>query len=311
MSEITLKEESTSRWARFLDSEFFYSFRTSPLALVSALIFVIMAMSAIFAGFVAPHNPFVSPDLMNGLMPPSWSGGGTEQFPLGTDDQGRGVLSLILYGMRVSLFVGLAAVAMSAALGLLLGLLAGFFGGAIDAIIMRVADIQLSFPNILVALLIDGIVSATFGRQVQDALALPVLVLAIGLSDWVQYARTVRGSTMVERRREYVQAARIMQLSPIYILFKHVLPNIMGPVVVIATLGLANAIIAEATLSFLGVGLPPTRPSLGTLIRTGNDYLFSGEWWITVFPALALILLSLSVNIFGDWLRDTLNPRIK
>ncbi len=311
MSEVTLKEKSTSRWARFLDSELFYSFRTSPLALVSALIFVIMAMSAIFAGFVAPHNPFTSPDLMNGLMPPSWIGGGTEEFPLGTDDQGRGVLSLILYGMRVSLFVGLAAVAMSAALGLLLGLLAGFFGGVIDAIIMRVADVQLSFPNILVALLIDGIVSATFGRQVQDALALPVLVLAIGLSDWVQYARTVRGSTMVERRREYVQAARIMQLSPIYILFKHVLPNIMGPVVVIATLGLANAIIAEATLSFLGVGLPPTRPSLGTLIRTGNDYLFSGEWWITIFPALALILLSLSVNIFGDWLRDTLNPRIK
>ena len=286
MSEITTKEKSPSGLARFLDSEFFYSFRTSPLALVSALIFVIMAMSAIFASFVAPHNPFVSPDLMNGLMPPSWIGGGTEEFPLGTDDQGRGVLSLILYGMRVSLFVGLAAVAMSAALGLLLGLLAGFFGGAIDAIIMRVADVQLSFPNILVALLIDGIVSATFGRQVQDALALPVLVLAIGLSDWVQYARTVRGSTMVERRKEYVQAARIMQLSPIYILFKHVLPNIMGPVVVIATLGLANAIIAEATLSFLGVGLPPTRPSLGTLIRTGNDYLFSGEWWITVFPRI-------------------------
>ncbi|TPW32107.1 ABC transporter permease [Martelella alba] len=312
MSDNTLPAgEGRSLLVRILDSDLWYSFSRSPVAIISAFIFLVLTFSAIFAGVVAPHNPFLAPDLMNGLLPPMWEPGGVSDFPLGTDDQGRGVLSLILYGMRVSLFVGLAAVLLSAALGLFLGLLAGFFGGVIDAFIMRVADIQLSFPNILVALLIDGIVSATFGHEMQNRLALPVLILAIGLSDWVQYARTVRGSTLVERRREYVQAARIMHLSPVTILFRHILPNIMGPVVVIGTLGLANAIIAEATLSFLGVGLPPTRPSLGTLIRTGNDYLFSGEWWITVWPALALVLLSLSVNVFGDWLRDALNPRIK
>ncbi|WP_176086888.1 ABC transporter permease [Martelella sp. HB161492] len=312
MSDNTIPAgEGRSLLVRILDSDLWYSFSRSPVAVISAFIFLVLTLSAIFAGVVAPHNPFLAPDLMNGLLPPMWEPGGVSDFPLGTDDQGRGVLSLILYGMRVSLFVGLAAVLLSAALGLFLGLLAGFFGGVIDAFIMRVADIQLSFPNILVALLIDGIVSATFGHEMQNRLALPVLILAIGLSDWVQYARTVRGSTLVERRREYVQAARIMHLSPVTILFRHILPNIMGPVVVIGTLGLANAIIAEATLSFLGVGLPPTRPSLGTLIRTGNDYLFSGEWWITVWPALALVLLSLSVNVFGDWLRDALNPRIK
>ncbi|OAM77128.1 ABC transporter permease [Devosia elaeis] len=296
--------------SRFFDGDLWYNFRTSPLAVIAAIIFFGLSLAAIFAQFVAPHNPFLAPDLMDGMMPPMWESGGSQTFLLGTDDQGRDVLSLILHGMQVSLFVGLAAVLLSVVLGVTLGLIAGFFGGVVDAVIMRIADIQLSFPNILVALLIDGMVSASFGRATQAALALPVLVLAIGLSDWVQYARTVRASTLVERRREYVQAARIMHIPSVIILFRHILPNIMGPVVVIGTLGLAHAIIAEATLSFLGVGLPPTQPSLGTLIRTGNDYLFSGEWWMTVFPAVTLVLLSLSVNVFGDWLRDALNPRI-
>lgn len=293
----------------FFDSDLWYSFRTSPVTVIAAVTGVVMICAALAAHWIAPHNPFVAPDLMNGFIAPLWTDGGNPSFPLGTDDQGRDVLSLVLYGMQISLFVGFSAVLLSAVIGSCLGLVGGFFGGKVDTFIMRVADVQLSFPSILVALLIDGIVSASFGRHMQDTLALPVLILSIGLSDWAQYARTVRASTMVERRREYVLAARIMYVNPVKILFSHILPNIMGPVVVIATLGLAHAIIAEATLSYLGVGLPPTQPSLGTLIRIGNDYLYSGEWWMTVFPALTLVLLSLSVNIVGDWLRDALNPR--
>ncbi len=269
-----------------------------------------MIVAALLAHWISPYNPFSAPDLMNGFIPPLWEEGGTSSFLLGTDDQGRDILSLVLYGMQISLLVGFAAVLLSAVLGSCLGLVGGFFGGKVDAFIMRLADVQLSFPSILVALLIDGVVSASFGRHMQESLALPVLILAIGLSDWAQYARTVRASTMVERRREYVLAARIMHVSSIAILFRHILPNILGPVFVIGTLGLAHAIIAEATLSYLGVGLPPTQPSLGTLIRIGNDYLYSGEWWMAAFPAATLILLSLSVNIVGDWLRDALNPRL-
>lgn len=299
-----------SRFGTFFDSDLWYSFTRSPVTMIAAFIGTIMIGSALFAQFIAPHNPFLAPDLINGFIPPLWSDAGTNpNFLLGTDDQGRDVLSLVLYGMQISLLVGFAAVMLSVLIGSCLGLIGGFFGGKVDMVIMRIADVQLSFPSILVALLIDGVVSATFGRHMQETLALPVLILAIGLSDWAQYARTVRASTMVERRREYVLAARIMHINPVAVLFKHILPNILGPVVVIATLGLANAIIAEATLSFLGVGLPPTQPSLGTLIRIGNNFLYSGEWWMTVFPALTLVLLSLSVNIVGDWLRDALNPR--
>jgi peptide/nickel transport system permease protein len=230
---------------------------------------------------------------------------------LGSDDQGRDLLSTIMHGARISLGVGLASVMFSLVLGTSLGLLAGYLGGKLDAAVMRIADVQLSFPAILIALLIDGVARVALPSDSQDRIAIPVLILSIGFAGWVQYARTVRGSTMVEREKEYVQAARVIGRRPLAIMLAHVLPNVMGPVLVIATIHVATAIITEATLSFLGVGVPPTRPSLGTLIRVGNDFLFSGEWWITVFPGAALVTLVLSVNLLGDWLRDALNPRLR
>jgi peptide/nickel transport system permease protein len=277
------------------------------------LLTLVCVGSAVFAPWVAPHSPFDSAtlNLSDGFTPPAWTEKGSSKYLLGTDDQGRDVLSTIMYGARISLGVGLAAVLLSAALGVSLGLLAGYFGGRLDAFIMRVADIQLSFPAILIALLIDGVARIALPRDMHDQLAVYVLVLAIGVSGWVQYARTVRGSTLVEKNKEYVQAARVIGRHPLAILLHHVLPNVMGPVLVIGTIHIATAIITEATLSFLGVGVPPTQPSLGTLIRVGNDFLFSGEWWITVFPGAALIVLVLSVNLLGDWLRDALNPKLR
>lgn len=262
---------------------------------------------------MAPQNPFDSATLSLGdaFSPPAWTEKGHAKYVLGTDDQGRDVLSAILYGARISIGVGLAAVCLAALLGITLGLAAGYIGGRLDAFIMRVADIQLSFPAILIALLIDGLARAALPHETHDRVAIPVLILAIGLSGWVQYARTVRGSTLVERNKEYVQAARVIGRHPLAIMLRHVLPNALGPVLVIATIHVATAIITEATLSFLGVGVPPTEPSLGTLIRVGNDFLFSGEWWITVFPGAALVVLVLSVNLLGDWLRDALNPKLR
>ncbi|MGE5338076.1 MAG: ABC transporter permease, partial [Gemmatimonadota bacterium] len=237
--------------------------------------------------------------------------GGDPKYLFGTDDQGRDVLSAILFGMRISLVIGVASVLLSIVLGVGLGLLSGYAGGRVDAFIMRVCDVMLSFPAILVALLIDGVLRAVVPREAHEEVAFGVLVLAIALSGWVQYARTVRGSTLVEKNKEYVQAARVIGVSPPAIMFRHVLPNVLGPVLVLATVHIATAIITEATLSFLGVGVPPTTPSLGTLIRIGNEFLFSGEWWITVFPGAALVLLVLSVNLLGDWLRDALNPKLR
>ncbi|MCW8085391.1 ABC transporter permease [Roseococcus sp. MDT2-1-1] len=268
---------------------------------------------AVLAPVLAPHNPFdlASLQLMDAFKPPVWSGEGDATYPLGTDDQGRDMLSAIMYGARVSLLVGFCAVIFSTTLGVVLGLLAGYLGGRTDAVLMRIADIQLTFPSILVALLVDGVVRAALPREVHDQIALFVVIFAIGISNWPQFARTVRGSTLVERNKEYVQAARVIGLSPLSIMRSHVLPNVMSPVLVIATLNLGFAILAEATLSFLGVGVPPTQPSLGTLIRIGNDFLFSGEWWITIFPGVALIVMVLSVNLLGDWLRDALNPKLR
>ena len=296
---------------RMIESDLWHRFRHSPLALLASAVGIIFIGSALLAPLLAPHDPFRAAELMDGHLPPMWIEGGSPDYLIGTDDQGRDVLSLTLYGMRLSLFVGVSAVALSALLGITLGLIAGFFGGVIDAAIMRLADIQLSFPSILVALLIDGVLRTVLSRSMHDDMVLYVLILAIGISNWVQYARTVRASTLVEGHREYVEAARVMQIPVWQILARHILPNILGPVIVISTLGLAVAIISEATLSFLGVGLPPTEPSLGTLIRTGNEYLFSGQWWITFFPAFTLVCLALSVNIVGDWLRDALNPRLR
>jgi peptide/nickel transport system permease protein len=297
----------------FRDSDILYSFRRSPVTIAAALATLVCIGSALLAPWVAPHDPFdlASVSLLDAFSPPAWEAGGNAAYPLGTDDQGRDILSTIIYGARISLGVGIASVVFSMLLGVSLGLVSGYLGGRLDAFIMRVADIQLSFPAILIALLIDGLARVALPAQLHADIAVYVLVLAIGVSGWVQYARTVRGSTLVERNREYVQAARVIGRRPAAIMWEHVLPNVTGPVLVIATIHLATAIITEATLSFLGVGVPPTTPSLGTLIRVGNDYLFSGEWWIAVFPGIALVVLVLSVNLLGDWLRDVLNPKLR
>ena len=299
---------------RFLDGDLFYSFRNSPVAIGASIVAAVMIFGAVFANLIAPHTPFdlASLSLENSLLPPAWMADGHLSYPLGTDDQGRDVLSTILYGSRISLLVGLAAVAFAMILGVALGLISGYIGGRLDAFIMRVADVQLSFPAILIALLIDGAARAALPRDIHtDMLSLVVLIGSIGLANWVQYARTVRGSTLVEKSKEYVQAARVIGVKPWQIMFRHVLPNVLGPVLVIATINVATAIITEATLSFLGVGVPPTSPSLGTMINTGNQFLYSGEWWLVVFPGAALVLLCMSVNLLGDWLRDALNPKLR
>ena len=298
--------------ARFLDGDVWFSFKSSPMAIVAAVIAVLCVFTSLFAPWVSPHNPFdlATLNLSDARLPPAWQDGGNSDYLLGTDDQGRDILSALFYGARISLFVGLASVLVSMAVGVGLGLLSGFVGGRVDAFIMRVCDVMLSFPSILVALLIDGVGRAMFPNA-HDSLAFGVLIVAISLTGWVQYARTVRGSTLVERNKEYVQAARVIGVTPLRIMFRHVLPNVMGPVLVLATIQVAAAILTEATLSFLGVGVPPTSPSLGTLIRVGNDFLFSGEWWITIFPGAMLVLIALSVNLLGDWLRDALNPRLR
>ena len=295
--------------ARFFDSDVWFSFRRSKVTMVAAGVTAVYFVAALFAPLIAPHDPFdlVNLDVMDSFIPPMWELDGDPRFLLGTDDQGRDMLSAIIHGARVSLFIGFASVVLALVLGVGLGLWAGFVGGRIDAFLMRVAEIQLSFPTILIALLINGVLRGALHIEQQVYLAYVVLVLSIGVSGWVQYARTVRGSTMVERNKEYVQAARVIGIHPWLIMLRHILPNVTGPVLVIATIHLAVAIISEATLSFLGVGVPPTEPSLGTLIRIGNDFLFSGEWWITIFPGVALAVLVLAVNLLGDWLRDALN----
>lgn len=297
--------------SRWVDSDIAYSFRHSPVAMGAAAVAFLCLFCALFAGWVAPHNPFdlATLELSNSRLPPAWSEGGSRNFLLGTDDQGRDILSSLIYGARISLAIGLASVALSAVLGVALGLVAGFYGGWIDAVLMRLCDVMLSFPTILIALLIAGVGRALFPNG-QETLAFGVLIVAITLTGWVQYARTVRGTTMVERNKEYVQAAQVTGVAPLRIMRRHVLPNVLGPVLVLGTIQVATAILTEATLSFLGVGAPPTSPSLGTLIRIGNDYLFSGEWWITLFPGLMLVVIALSVNLLGDWLRDALNPRL-
>ena len=295
------------------DHDLAWSFRRSPVTVAAAVLTLICVGAAALSPWISPQNPFdaAALDLNAAFKPPAWIEGGDPGFLLGSDNQGRDILSTIMHGARISLAIGLASVAFAMVLGVSLGLLAGYVGGRVDAVIMRIADVQLSFPAILIALLIDGVARVALGGERHDAIVIPVLVLSIGFAGWVQYARTVRGSTMVEREKEYVQAARVIGRHPLAIMVRHVLPNTMGPVLVIATINIATAIITEATLSFLGVGVPPTQPSLGTLIRIGNDFLISGEWWITLFPGLALVVLVLSVNLLGDWLRDALNPKLR
>ena len=303
-----------SKLARAWDSDIAYAFRRSPVAIVSLAVAMTLVLAAVFAPLIAPYNPFdpATLNLMNGFTPPSEPNAFTgETFWLGTDDQGRDVFSTILYGLRISLFVGFAAVMLGLTLGVIAGLVSGYYGGWTDTLIMRTADVQLTFPSILVAMLIFGIAKGVTPVEYRDQMAIWVLILAIGLSDWVQFARVVRGATMVEKNKEYVQAARLIGRGSLPIMFRHILPNVLSPVLVIATISLALAIIAEATLSFLGVGAPPTQPSLGTLIRVGQGFLFSGEWWILFFPACTLLALALSVNLLGDWLRDALNPKLR
>jgi peptide/nickel transport system permease protein len=303
---------------RFFDGDVFYSFRTSPVAVVAFTITMILFFLAAFAPWIAPHNTddVSTLNLMDARLPPfgfvdDFGVEGVAQFLLGTDDQGRDILSAIMFGLQISLGVGFASVILAAVVGTALGLLSGYVGGHLDSVIMRIADVQLTFPAILIALLIDGIVAGLLPRAMHEELKLYVLILAIAASQWVNFARTVRGSTLVEKNKEYVQAAKVIGVHPILIMIRHVLPNVTGPVLVIATLSLAISILTEATLSFLGVGVPVTHPSLGTLIRIGQQYLFSGEWWMTIFPSLALVILVLAVNLLGDWLRDALNPKLR
>jgi peptide/nickel transport system permease protein len=298
---------------RWRDGDLWHSFTRSPVAVVSTLVTLVFILGAVFAPILAPHDPFDAKTLVLGdaFKPPAWSAEGELKYVLGTDNQGRDVLSTIMYGGRISLLVGFLAVLLAMFLGIALGLSAGFFGGWYEAAVMRTADVQLTIPGILLALLIDGIARAALPQNLKEDFAYLVLIVAIGFSNWPQYARVVRSATLIEKSKDYVAASRIVGTPAWKIMLRHILPNTLGPVLVIATIGLALAIITEATLSFLGVGLPPTSPSLGTLIRVGNDFLFSGEWWITLFPALALAILALAVNLLGDWLRDALNPKLR
>ena len=309
-----MKPLDRSLLARFFDSDLWWSYRHTPVAIAASVVTLILFIGAFGAPVLAPHQPFdlATLSLNDALMPPAWVEGGQLTYPLGTDDQGRDVLSTLLYGSRISLLVGLASVLVAMVLGVSLGLLSGYLGGRLDAFIMRVADVQLSFPAILIALLIDGVARTLLPQgSHNDWMAVGVLVGSIALANWVQYARTVRGSTLIERNKEYVQAARVIGVRPIAVMLRHVLPNSLGPVLVIATINIAQAILTEATLSFLGVGVPPTSPSLGTMINNGNNFLYSGEWWLVIFPGAALVLLCMSVNLLGDWLRDALNPRLQ
>ncbi len=298
---------------KIIDSDIGYSFLKSKIAIISTIVFLIILFCSIFAELVSPYDPFnpLNVSLMDAFTPPVWSEGGNINFLLGTDQQGRDMLSTMIYGSRISLIVGFASILFAMILGVFLGVTSGYLGGRYEIIVMRFTDVQLTIPSILMALLVDGIARGFISKSLHDDMAIYVLIFAIGISEWPQFARVTRAATLVEKNKEYISASKIIGLSNIVIMFKHILPNILRPVLVIATIGLALAIITESTLSFLGVGVPPTTPSLGTLIRFGNNFLFSGEWWITFFPAIFLVVLALSINLLGDWMRDTLNPKLK
>jgi len=298
---------------KIIDNDIGYSFFKSKIAITSTIVFFIIFFCSIFAELVAPYNPFdpASISLLDAFVPPVWIDGGSSNFLLGTDQQGRDMLSTMIYGSRISLIVGFASILFAMLLGTFLGVTSGFFGGRYEIIVMRFTDVQLTIPSILMALLVDGVARGFISKSLHNDMAIYVLIFAIGISEWPQFARVTRAATLVEKNKEYILASRIIGLSNFLIMFKHILPNILRPVLVIATIGLALAIITESTLSFLGVGVPPTTPSLGTLIRFGNDFLFSGEWWITFCPAIFLVVLALSINLLGDWMRDTLNPKLK
>ena len=305
-------QSAAERGPRWWEADLVHDFLRSPVALVAALLTFVSVALALGADFIAPYNSNdpASANVINARLPPGAAGMLGDHYLLGTDPQGRDMLSAIIFGLRTSLMIGVSSVLLAAAIGITLGLVCGYFRGIFDAVIMRIADVQLSFPAILIALLIDGITRTVVDRGTHDRLAIPVLIVAIAASYWVQYARTVRGLVLVERTKEYVLAAKVTGVSTLRIIATHIQPNVMGPVLVIATINLALAILTEATLSFLGVGVPPTQPSLGSLVSIGNEFLFSGDWWISIFPGGMLVVLCLSVNLLGDWLRDALNPRL-
>ena len=298
---------------KIIDNDIGYSFVKSKIAVISTIVFLTILICSTFAELIAPYNPFdpVTVSLLDAFTPPVWIDGGSTNFVLGTDQQGRDMLSTMIYGSRISLIVAFASILFAMLLGTFLGVTSGFFGGRYEIIVMRFTDVQLTIPSILMALLVDGIARGFISKSLHNDMAIYVLIFAIGISEWPQFARVTRAATLVEKNKEYILASKIIGLSNFLIMFKHILPNILRPVLVIFTIGLALAIITESTLSFLGVGVPPTTPSLGTLIRFGNDFLFSGEWWITFFPAIFLVVLALSINLLGDWMRDALNPKLK
>lgn len=314
ISAISGRKGQIGRWVRRVtDHDIFYSFTRSPVTILACFATLVILLSSVFAPWLTPHDPFnpASLDLMEAFTPPVWIEDGTWKYPLGTDDQGRDILSTIMYGNRISLIVGFFAVLFSMLIGVTLGTVSGYVGGWFEVVTMRLADAQLTVPPILIALLVDGVARTTLPRELQEDMAIYVLIFSIGIAAWPQYARVTRSGAMVERNKEYIAAAQVIGIHPVRIMLGHIVPNVMGPTLVMATIGVALAIIIEATLSFLGIGVPPTTPSLGTLIRIGNDFLFSGEWWITIFPVVALVVLVLAVNLIGDWLRDTFNPKLR
>jgi peptide/nickel transport system permease protein len=295
-----------------LESDLAYYYRRDKIAIVSSLIFLIFALMALFSPLIAPFDPYdlTQLDLMNSEMPPVWIEGSDPRFLLGTDDQGRDLWSTILYGMRVSLLIGICAVLLQGTIGIVIGLVSGYIGGRVDSLLMRIADVQLSFSTLMVAIIVLAIVKNAFGGETYSNWAMVILILVIGLSEWPQIARTVRSSVLAEKEKEYVDAAHVMGFGPVRIMFKHILPNCLSPIFVISTVQIANAIITEAALSFLGLGMPVTQPSLGSLISIGKEYLFSGSWWITLIPGFFLIAIVIAINLMGDFLRDVFNPRL-
>ncbi|UXI01342.1 ABC transporter permease [Photobacterium sp. TY1-4] len=301
-----------SRWERFKKSDFLYYFLRDKVAMTSFAVFLVFVLSAVLAPVLAPTNPYdlAAIDIMDSELPPSWMEDGDSRFWLGTDNQGRDIFSTILYGSRLSLTIGLLAVALQMVLGIIIGLSAGYFGGRIDSFLMRVADVQLSFSTMMVAIIVSAIFRTALGAELYAQYAVIMLVVIIGVAEWPQYARTVRASVLAEKKKEYVEAARVMGFKAPRIMFRHILPNCLSPILVISTVQVANAIMSEAALSFLGLGLPVDQPSLGSLISIGFNYIFSGSWWITAFPGLVLVTLVLVINLLGDWLRDVFNPKI-
>ncbi|KAE9627249.1 ABC transporter permease [Parasedimentitalea maritima] len=311
MSSLSTPTEP-SRWSRVWNSNIGYSFRRNPVAIVSLMIFLLIAIMSIFAPLIAPFDPYDlgQIDIMNSEYPPLWVDGADAQFILGTDDQGRDLWSTILYGTRLSLLIGICAVVLQAFLGISIGLIAGYVGGRTDSLLMRLADIQLSFSTLMVAIIFLAVTQAMFGSETFNQYAIYFLIAVIGVAEWPQYARTVRATVLAEKKKEYVDSARVLGFGPGRIMVRHILPNSLSPIFVISTVQVANAIISEASLSFLGLGMPPSQPSLGSLISSGFDYIFSGSWWITAIPGIVLVVLVLVINLLGDWLRDALNPKL-